>query len=262
MSKSREKVDKYINGIEGVDYVVCPLCGKKYSRLKSHLLKSHENFNLNEYLETHPDFKLISDKLRNKIINNTKNYAKLHPDEMIRRANLSWEKGNLYEIRQEQCKRQWSDPEFVAMKTENSHQTMLRLNRDKEFSKMAMKNLVNWKHREYWYNGINYRSQSEADLAKLLDDNHINYEYETLKIPYIFNNEEHTYTIDFYLPDYNLIVEVKPKEYQDDKVVKIKLESCKNLGYNILIISNPLQINSYLKSYNKCAETIESIGLN
>ena len=179
---------KSVNLVEGYDYIVCPICGRHIHRMKSHLRSHKEISDRTQYLKDHPELPLLSGIERDRNSNAGKSYCKAHPNVMGERARIGWET----------TKKQWADPEFVAMKKKNSHETMLRMNRNPEFSRMAMKNLVNWQHREYWYNGINYRSDSEAKIAEYLDKHQIKFLYEDLKIPYFINNEEHTYTPDFF----------------------------------------------------------------
>lgn len=66
-----------------------------------------------------------------------------------------------------------------------------------------------------YYNGIKFRSKLEADCAKLLDENHVNYKYEPFKIELLptFQYDGKTYRAWTYEPDFvlynNIIVEVK-----------------------------------------------------
>ncbi|MBQ2639251.1 MAG: MucR family transcriptional regulator [Bacilli bacterium] len=85
------------------------------------------------------------------------------------------------------------------------------------------------------YNGILFRSKTEAKFAKYFDDNNIKYEYEN----YIFKYKqidglEHNYRPDFYLPEYDIFIEVKSKIVMTN-LVKAKLESVKSSGKRIII---------------------------
>lgn len=84
------------------------------------------------------------------------------------------------------------------------------------------------------YNGVNYRSSWEVNLAKSLDDlgiDHV-YEFETFILP----DGIHRYTPDFYLPQLNLVIEVKPEYFITDSVV-MKMEHLKSFGYETMILS-------------------------
>ena len=85
------------------------------------------------------------------------------------------------------------------------------------------------------YNGYKFDSSYEVAVAKSLDNNSVKWEKPS-SFPYIFNNKEHTYTPDFYLPDYNiyldpkndfLIKEINPGTgYKDtDKIRAVELQN-------------------------------------
>ena len=84
--------------------------------------------------------------------------------------------------------------------------------------------------KDYEYNGIKYRSKWEIECAKHLDTYNIKYVYERLAIPYEYNSETHMYFPDFYLPEYNMLLEVKPKE-KISEVSEIKRVATEKLGY-------------------------------
>jgi hypothetical protein len=58
------------------------------------------------------------------------------------------------------------------------------------------------------YKGITFRSRLESRFATLMDELHIRYIYEPMKYNLIDGG---TYMIDFFLPDQQLYVELKPK---------------------------------------------------
>lgn len=71
-----------------------------------------------------------------------------------------------------------------------------------------------------------FRSLWELTLALILDQQDILWEYESLSIPY----ENSIYIPDFYLPNYNLVLEVKPTKFLDD-ICKLKRGATEDLGY-------------------------------
>lgn len=58
------------------------------------------------------------------------------------------------------------------------------------------------------YKNMKFWSHWEVKVAKWFDENNIKYEYETQKCKFKLSNK-HYYTIDFYLPELNIYVEVK-----------------------------------------------------
>ena len=98
-------------------------------------------------------------------------------------------------------------------------------------------------YKEGWYktwkgNEIYLRSSYEEDYAKELDENKINYEYESLQIKY-FDTQQNKFRCaipDFYLPDTNTIVEIKSTWTLDIQEMKDKVKAYKDLGYNFKLI--------------------------
>ena len=89
-----------------------------------------------------------------------------------------------------------------------------------------------WQGKEY-----HLRSSYELDYAKELDENHIKYDYENLRIQYKdYLGEFHTYIPDFYLIDTNTIVEIKSSFTLDIQNIKDKMKACLDLGYNFKLI--------------------------
>ena len=82
------------------------------------------------------------------------------------------------------------------------------------------------------YNNILFRSTWEAKVAKWLDDNNIEWKYESKECIVELSNGS-SYTIDFYLPNKNKYIEVKG--YFDDYSI-YKLDQATIKGYNIYII--------------------------
>lgn len=74
---------------------------------------------------------------------------------------------------------------------------------------------VNGRVKKVDYNGILLDGNWEAIVAKYLDDNNIKWERVNSGFKYIWNNSEHLYFPDFYLPKYNIYIEVKG--YQRDR---------------------------------------------
>lgn len=83
---------------------------------------------------------------------------------------------------------------------------------------------------------IHLRSSWERVLAEFMDDHDIKWSYESLSIKYEFNNRIRRYIPDFYLEEYNLILEVKPNIFIDE-VVMAKLDSCEDKGYRVKLVT-------------------------
>lgn len=77
------------------------------------------------------------------------------------------------------------------------------------------------------YSGIKFHGKWEVEVARWLDRNNVKYVRDGIKpFEYLWNNSTHLYFPDFYLPDYNIYIEVKGYETERDRC---KWKSVKNL---------------------------------
>ena len=81
-----------------------------------------------------------------------------------------------------------------------------------------------------------FRSVPETWIAETLSEYKISFEYETLSIPYIINDETHIYIPDFYLQSYNLIIEFKGYNFFDEVTQNCKEYYTKKLGYEYILL--------------------------
>lgn len=90
-------------------------------------------------------------------------------------------------------------------------------------------------HWDSYYKDKKYRSSWEA-LYQYFDPSA---EYETLRIPYIFENKEYIYIVDFVNHITKTAIEVKPRELTKDKKTQSKIlalkEWCKNNNYTFVL---------------------------
>lgn len=82
------------------------------------------------------------------------------------------------------------------------------------------------------------RSSYESNYAKELDDYKIKYEIETIRINYFdtIKQKNRTAIIDFYLPDLNMLVEIKSNWTLELQNMKDKFKEYKKLGYKTKLI--------------------------
>lgn len=206
--------------------LVCSECGSSgYQNLTRHLKSSHQ-MTPQDYLSKHPDDKVYTDEMRKKFSKG--GYA---ANQVMRDNGFDF-----------------SERSRKARKTEveNDPDAYLKRNRklfqDPDFKDRASRRLMKanrWHGDRYRYNGMSFRSTWEVKFAKWLDSEKISFEYEGVKVKY-FDPEkgtERTYYPDFYLPDQNLCVEVKPKIYLDSKVVQSKRDACIEAGYKFKFIT-------------------------
>lgn len=90
-------------------------------------------------------------------------------------------------------------------------------------------------HWDSFYKNKKYRSSWES-LYQYFDDDA---EYETLRIPYKFDNKDYIYIIDFVNHKTKTVIEVKPRELVSDKKTQAKIsaakEWCNKKGYTFVL---------------------------
>lgn len=113
-------------------------------------------------------------------------------------------------------------------------------------------------------NNLVVKSNSEYQVIKAIDNKlRIPFEYETLEIPYDdeITNSVRMYTPDIYIPEYNLIIEIKDDNFDDTKKIDDgsplhdknhykkydeKVAKVKSSGYQYLLVQ-PSTVNESLK---------------
>lgn len=105
---------------------------------------------------------------------------------------------------------------------------------------------VNGRIKHYIFNGIKLDGLWELEVAKYLEENNIKWERPKNGFTYMWNNSEHIYFPDFYLPEYNYYIEVKGYQRERDLykwqsvehliIIKQKeIENIRNNKYDISI---------------------------
>lgn len=92
---------------------------------------------------------------------------------------------------------------------------------------------MSWEGKTYFL-----RSSFETEYANYLDRNHIKYDVEKIRIKYFDTqlNKERIAIPDFYLPEYNTLVEIKSSYTIDVQNLKDKFKSYEKLGYKVKLI--------------------------
>ena len=95
-----------------------------------------------------------------------------------------------------------------------------------------------------WYklkngNEFYYRSSYELEAIKFLENKNIDFTLNTFHTSYISSedNEEHEAFPDFYLPKYNLVIEMKNYKNFKEKDLQERYLFIKNLGYDFIVIT-------------------------
>lgn len=229
-----ESINEDENGL-----LTCSECGATgYQSMVRHLRSVH-NMSPTEYLEKHPDDKVYTNEMQKKFskggyaANQAMRDKGLDFSERSRKARAT-EVANDPDAYLKRNRKLYQDPDF----RERSVQRVMKIRK--------------WHSDRYNYNGIPLRSSWEVQFAEWLDSENIKYEYEKVKVNYFdpYYQRNRVYYPDFYLPEYNLCVEVKPKVYLDDETVLAKRDACINAGYKFIFITQDELSNLSTKLFN------------
>jgi len=103
------------------------------------------------------------------------------------------------------------------------------------------------------YNGIPFDSSYELKFMQLLDEYKIPYERadnKNFRVKYIFENQEHYYYPDFYLPREGSVVEIKPFYKLTEIGTLTKLNAAKEVYGNNFIIITEKELPELMKGKN------------
>ena len=242
--------------IEGVDFVICPICNAKKRNLTKHMTMLHK-LTKDQIVSTYPDIKLICDDTSKHISDYLKSqwkdpeYAKLHTYYATKEygnpggaANKGKPKS---EITKQRMKAYANSEKGKSIRSKTMKRIVDQMNQDPKYTEIRringrvqmLKNLENehYGHKRYKYNGVSYRSTWEVEVAKVLDSMQILYKYEYTRFKWVdAKGIERLYIPDFYLPDYNLYLEVKPDCFKTE-ATDAKLNSVILSGYEAVYIS-------------------------
>lgn len=76
----------------------------------------------------------------------------------------------------------------------------------------------------------------KVTAVKHLNSLGIDFEYEEHRFSYLYDGYYRSYYPDFYLPKYNVFIEVKPESLEYDEINILKLNSVISSGYNIFYV--------------------------
>lgn len=96
----------------------------------------------------------------------------------------------------------------------------------------------NYRHLQGKVYGLFYRSSYEKKFIEYCVENSIKIESasnQEFRIPYYFDDKRKWYYPDFYLPDYDVVVEIKPISLLGEEVVQTKNhEACKKYKFSLV----------------------------
>lgn len=246
----------------------CPICGKSgLNLLMTHVTKSHK-ITKEEFIKSYPNVRMSSDSEksrkskqvseRNKRDWQNKEYRDYHteinrqngikvmsnPDNLrnfLEKAQVALHSEEVLKKRSETMTHRnlenWKNKEYIEFRKICSSKTMKRQWKE-DHNKMMENHFFGFK--TYLYNGVYYKSSWEVDFAKLLDSAGIEFIYEdTTKLSeWVDENlKSHTYHPDFYLPEYDVLFEIKPDYKANTYETVSKIQSSKDAGYKIFLFT-------------------------
>lgn len=219
--------------------LTCSECGaKNYKSLLTHIKRVHK-MTMDEYKEKHPDDQLYTDELQKKFSKGGFNANKAMVDKGLDFSERS-KKARKTELK--------NDPDAYLKRNRKLYQ-------DPGFRQRSADRVMKvskYHGKRYYYNDIPFRSTWEVTFAKWLDSENIKYKYEGVKVIYKDpeTDQNKLYYPDFYIPDYNLCIEIKPKCYLGSDRVQAKAKACKDKGYNFKFITQDELSNLSTKLLN------------
>lgn len=227
--------------------VTCPVCNKQLKQItKTHYIK-HGYLSREEMLADYPNTKFVSEDFENRLKNIL---AERNKSEFMRKCAS------------DRAKIRNANHDFQSYRHSKRLYTQEERNKISTSLKKAYKDgrrklpTITWgKKIKYKINSgkeIYLRSFLECRVYRFLELNNFDFSYEELKIPYLntSSNETKTYIPDFYLPKYNLIIEVKPKQLQIEQMAQDKKQSTITHGYNYLFVDDK-ELENYKDLLNK-----------
>lgn len=239
--QSEKNKKEKIENKENYKYT-CKICGEGTNRIASHLKKEH-SLNHIEYCNLYNPTKLeqYCEKCN----------KKLEPKTNINRSELVFYKCCTTHkegaIKREEKFRNTIEANGKNKKYNISNKKETREKISKKLKEKISKgeftpDITNsWCHSrvEIELNNKIYKFRSSFEALYWLQFQNLS--YETLRIPYVFNNENHTYILDFIDYSKNIIYEIKPSSLVEDEKNKAKFyyaqKWCEENNYIFKIIT-------------------------
>ena len=260
--------------VHGKEFLFCPICGEKgFTRLGTHVaLKHHVKASsldcktvTESYSEERRQQLKEQRKHDKKFVENQKKSASkqliaLHQDK-------EFEKSLTDKASKARSYRWKNDPNFASEMnrklTEGKNKWLEdEVNRQSVRDKARAEMIESWKSNPLFVNNSRHgvrsiytdslsrtfylRSSLEDKTARLLDEIMPGkWDYEAVRIPYIYEGIERIYIPDFLLEN-NILLEVKPSYQLEDTIVQAKKSSAINAGYTYhFITEKDLSLESF-----------------
>lgn len=233
--------------------VICKICGREFNSLSGHLKVKH-GISCSEYREMFPGSRTCTVENSIKMSENSKigwSNKENHIKKSVDASKWLKEKWKDPEYRAKRSKdqkeitrNQWRNNEKYRLKMKDVCKDVQRKQmQDSNYKKWLVERLQDPQLKNYTTSlgtSIRVRSSIEFGLWDFLERYGIDFEYESLWIPYRIKSSERHYRPDFYIPSKNLILECKAKYKIEngDLITIAKMVSSLNNGYNYEFITH------------------------
>lgn len=240
--------------------IQCPICKKYFKHINNMHLKKH-NLTTEQFKSLYPNYNTCSKEFSEKrSAANKIQMLKIHKKNPKERYvnvgigrkkawdNCSEERRKEIGLKATECWRKYDLNEENKRKKYKKVSKSLKKyykNLDPKEKEKILKNSL-FKIRKHGgakietnINGkiIKFRSIPEIWIAEFLEQSGFSWEYETLKIDYLDkNNNMHIYIPDFYIKDYNLVLEFKGKNFLEEDIEIYKKYYTEKAGFNYILL--------------------------
>lgn len=225
------------------DDFVCQFCEKHISNKGS--LVAHEK-----------TCKLNPDRIEDWRKNNLGDYSKfghIGSNQFIKSDKLGLPKPEVSQETRDKLREITTQRNLIYWSTEENKKKHSKIMSDvvKMYPDSYSSSNVNGRVKKVDYKGIKLDSSWEYIVAETLDYNSIKWVRPTVGFEYNWNNSTHLYFPDFYLPEYDLYIEVKGYEREKDRkkytsvcnLILIKQDEIKNIKQDITFIKKLIENN-------------------
>lgn len=214
------------------EYIKCPLCGKEVKRLRQHFYcaKVHKGLDYNKWLSDHPEVETLSESEYSWFVEENRRRCSTPEgrQNMINAANAFWSDPERKAKRIAEIRAQHETEEFKALHREIGRKFMKEKMSTPEGLRQMTQGIKTYGRRTYYTTKtgevLPLRSHLEECIAIKLDSYPgLEWGYESVAIEWFdLDGEMHHYYPDFYLPDYGIVIEGKPRSLwtREDSVVR------------------------------------------
>ena len=227
------------------NYVICRICGKSYRMITKVHLRKH-GWTKEQYVSC--GFPVVSQYIR---ITYSKNLGNGTEEAKCRNignkhavGSHDWSKTDKSNMKGNGGVGWPDDIQSPEMRTKRGQAIEKAWNKktDLEMLQHASKSVRNSKKiKAVLGNAVyQFRSSWEFGFASYLYDAQVPFLFESLVIPYFIEGKKKRYIPDFYLPELNLICEIKPSTFISYKCNQVKAKACLDLGYNFTFVTEKI----------------------